>query len=258
MTNGIPTAVQMGFAEFTAKLIADTFEAVTVALAEQETEFLELTRLAELPPEIFAQQAIADEDLEAGLAQLFPGDEEHPHAVYVGAPYQPATSKTAEAPPFAALLGVTLIRGDWTRRDTGIVLTQSGVDKVRAATRISLGLERYAALRQLLTRGLPRVLVDSGRINAKLTFEVTEVEESTATTSTAAAAPAATTIEQPTMITRPITTITPLNRFVGLVRPFPQPNVRLLVRQVDTRDPQNTQAKVNVFSEVEITFKTVT
>ena len=257
MTNGIPTAVQMGFAEFTAKLIADTFEAVTVAMAQQETEFLELTRLAELPPEAFAQQAIADEDLETGLAQLFPGDEEHPHAVYVGAPYQPETSKTAEAPPFAALLGVTLTRDDWLRRNTGIVLKETGVDKVRTATRTRLGLERYAALRQLLTRGLPRVLVDSGRINAKLTFEVTDVEESTSTASISAATPAATTIEQPTL-TRPVTTLTPLNRFVGLVRPFPQPNVRLLVRQVDTRDPQNTQVKVNIFSEVEITFKTVT
>lgn len=247
MTNGTPTPVEMGFAEFTAKLIADTFEAVTVALAEQEAQYLELTRAAELPPETFAEQAVAEEDLERELARLFPGDQKHPHAVYVGAPYTPATVKAAEAPPFAELLDVKLAEGDWDRRGAAITLAEPGVAKIRGAARTMLGLERYAALRQLLARGLPRVLVDSGRINAKLTFQVTQMEES---------APAAS--EQPTLVARPITTLTPLSRFVGLARPFPQANVRLLVRQVDTRDPQNTQVKVNVFSEVEITFKTVT
>jgi len=257
MSNGVPTAVEMGFAEFTAKLIADTFEAVTAALAEQETQFLELSRLAELPPDAFAEQAIAAEDLEMALEQAFPGDAEHPHAVYAGAPYQPATPKMAESPPFAARLGVVLGQGDVKRQPSGFELTETGVAKIRTAMRTQLGLERYTALRQLLSRGIPRVLVEGGRINAKLTFQVLQVEEEKRDSATPTKPSMLKPGETLTETLHPVTTLTPLNRFVGLVRPFPQPNVRLLVRQVDTRDPQSTQVKVNVFSEVEITFKTV-
>lgn len=249
MTDELLTPIEIGFAEFVAKLISETFDAVVIAQAEQEQQLADITQMVSQSLDTFAHQAILDEEIETELTLLFPtDDEERPHAVFVGAPYQPATKDLPENPPFRSLLGVELVRGDFQRGK----LTELAVVKIKQAVRLSLATARYNALRQVVTRGMPRVIVDGGRINAKLTFRITLIEEPEE--------------EQPPPPSPPppvaplvqtIVGITPLQRFTGLTRPFISPNVRLTVRQVNDQAPQTTQVQANVFSEVEVTFKTV-
>jgi hypothetical protein len=223
-----PTVVQMELGEFVSKLVLDAFTGVTDALRLQEEQHGEMAAAATLEPLEFANATIPDEEVDRELARLFPsGDSSHPHAVYVGAPFQAAAgANTAEKPAFQAVAGVNLVRADFTkaRGTKAVSLGAAGVKRIREATRLRLGAQAQTVLRAIIGRGIPRVLVDSGRISAKVSLGVQ--------TSTQA----------------------PASRAVVATRK----DARFLVRMVDSLAPQNQQLAVDIMSELEIRFKTVT
>ena len=227
----LPTPVEMGFAEFVAKLVLETFDAVVSSQVEQERGGRELVDAASLAPEAYAERFLAAGAEDAELARLFPPpDETHPSAIFEKGPYQPATPATPEAPPVGAVLGLALRPEE---DFAGKALTARGVERIRLAVRLRLAGDQVAALQRLVARGFPRIVVDSGRISAKLTFQVTQESPARAgVRSPRASAPA------------------PGRRLL--------PAYKLTVRQADERSPQAGQLKVDVFGEVEVTFKTVT
>lgn len=105
--------------------------------------------------------------------------------------------------------------------------TQAGEDPAPEAVRVRLELAQAqrALLQATLARGLPRLLVDHGRVSARLMFSIDE---------SAGAASAA-----------------PLLSRVGMAP-------RLRVMPVQARGPEFLRLQTNITSEVEITFKTVT
>ena len=238
----IPT--DMGFAEFVAKLIQETFEAVVTAQSEQEQRQAQLADLAALSPEEFASRFIADEEVDAELGRLFPTDTpSQPHAIFLGARFQPLLRDTPETPPIRAVLGVELLRSDYrvTRRRRITSLKPEAVDKVKSAVRLRLTAVRLAAIREAVARGIPQVIVDSGRINAKLTFQIIRTEDT----------------ETPEIRSRLVAPLKPLGLLTISPTAEALANIRLTVRQADEKAPQTTQLQVNVFGEVEITFKTI-
>jgi hypothetical protein len=227
MAQELPAPVSMELAEFFAKLVMDAFEGVRLALSLQEERQAELAFAASQDPAEFARQTVAAEELEAELARLFPSrDPKKPHSVYVGAPYQPGFKEgEPEVPPFRALLGLSLDRADYVRPrgSETFVLGKGAVEKIREAVRTRLGALAQSVLRSAAARGLPRLVVDSGRIGAKLTLILERTGQAAGD--------------------RPV---------------LPLKQARLLVRMVDDQAPQMQQLKVNILSELEVTFKTVT
>jgi hypothetical protein len=174
----IPKPIEAGFAEFIAKLISEVFDAVVTSQFDQEKRIAELSAAASLPSEEFAKKFVTDEQIMRELETLFPGDsDEHPTAIYVGAPYRPKREGISELPPIHAILGITLQKGDYRVFKKQIVLTSAGVKKVKSAVRQHLAKEHQAAIKEIIRRGLPRVITDAGRVNAKLTYEVLSIED---------------------------------------------------------------------------------
>jgi hypothetical protein len=228
MAAPVPAPVTMELAQFVAKIVADAFDGVREALRLQEERLAEISAAAALDPAEFAHLTITDPEVDVELAQLFPrSDPSHPHVVYAGAPYQPALpAGQREVPPFADAVRVHLEEADYTRprRSAPFQLTALGVEKIRAAVRTQLGAAALAVLRQTIARGIPHLAVDSGRVSAKmsLTLQDTAAGSASATAS------------------------------------VPAKNVRLLVKTIDDRDPQNLGLRVDILSELQITFKTIT
>jgi hypothetical protein len=106
--------------------------------------------------------------------------------------------------------------------------------------KLLLAEESLPLLREMANRGIPRVLVDSGTINAKVTLQLEERAISTPKATAKKAAAAA----------------RPASRALRLSRNLPP--YKLLIRNADERSPQATQVKANVYGSIEITFKTVT
>ncbi len=240
MSGIITTPVELGFSEFVSKLIADTFEAIIASSVQQEEDWMQMHELLGQGGEAFARKVISDEALNAEIVRLFPSEEGgtliHPKADYLrGNPKK----GVQETPPIFELTGYQPAKA---------VLTEADVQAIKDAVRGIMASRQYELLKRLLARGATQVIVDAGRINAKLTFEINQVDD------------------EPQSGGRPIppseiSKIFVKNRapvFKGIARPTELQKVHFFVKPPSDKDPQTHQVKANVYSEVEIQFKTIT
>jgi hypothetical protein len=238
----IPKPIEVGFAEFIAKLVSEVFDAIVTSQFDQEKRIADLSTVAGLPSEEFAKKFVTDEQTIEELERLFPGDsKKHPTTIYEGAPYRIASGNVSEFPPINAILGITLQKGDYRLVKKKAFLTSSGVNKVKFAVRQHLAKAHQAAVNEIIRRGLPRVIADAGRVNAKLTYEVLSLQGN----------------QKPEKDAKLGAPLRPLGHAVFIPESGALSKLRLVVRQADERLPQNQKLKVNVFGEVEVEFKTL-
>jgi hypothetical protein len=241
MANG-RTPIDLGFAEFAAQLVAELHEAVLTAQAGQDDRRAELTGLATMRAEQFARRFITDQELDAELARLFPGPGGKGHRIRAGLRYAPATAKKPETPPIQAQLAIRLGPTDLrTRRGRRIELTASGVKTVSDAVRLRLAEARLRPLRQMANQGMPRVVVDSGHVNVKLSFRLVDLDKLGARGG-----------KDAEIVLKPLAGAT-----VGKDG-SPLPRLRLVVRQVNSQTmPSPPTTTASGIGELELTFKTV-
>lgn len=276
----IQIPVDLGFTEFVTSLLSEVVSSIVIAQSDQEQRLAELSAAAAMDLEEFAAAHVTTDDVEAWLAEQFPStDPDRPHDAVLDAPYTPASDDAGEAPPFEAVLGVELIRRDL--RGDPPTLGQAGVRKIQEAARTELAASELLVARQLAERGIPRVIVDAGRISAKLTFEalqyrdendVVEDIDETDDGGTQDEAEDATRGSGPipvpqsgvfSRLDRPLLRqdVLMAGRLPGLHRSAVVPqvlrDVRLRVHTADDRKADGGSARANVYGEVELTFKTV-
>jgi len=109
-----------------------------------------------------------------------------------------------------------------------------------------------AVLARLVKQGSTKVVVDGGKINAKLTFNINQIDQSGEQQDEPNDGNDSPTIPTVNHVFVP-------NRTFLINRSIPKPlqNVRFFVKPTSDKDPQTTQMKANVYSEVEIQFKTI-
>jgi hypothetical protein len=165
------TQSHLDLTEFVSKLIHDTFNAITVSSKEQAEAHFELTRMATLDFEAFRDRYITEEAIEDELMRRFPTDSlEHPSAIYEGAPY--TAELETKIQDFAKELNVEL-----TIPKRSKSLTAKSVQMVHDAVQNALASQHYNSFGEIIKRGIPRVIIDSGRISAKMSFKTEEIEE---------------------------------------------------------------------------------
>jgi predicted RNA-binding protein len=99
--------------------------------------------------------------------------------------------------------------------------------------------ERHlGAIREMVQRGMPRQLVDSARVKAKMTFQLLRVEDA----------------KQPDVQSRLTAPLLALRSPQTLLATRLLSTARVVVRQADERAPNQ---KLDVYGEVEVTYKTV-
>jgi hypothetical protein len=115
--------------------------------------------------------------------------------------------------------------------------TARGVASVREAVRLRLAEARLKALRQTVAQGVPRVVVDSGRVNVKLNFRLVDLDKLGA---------------------RPNGAVVPLKPLVGSAGKGDRlMRLRLIVRQVNEDTAPATPSAASGIGEFDLTFKTV-
>jgi hypothetical protein len=251
----IPTDV--GFAEFVSLLISETLESVLSTQISQEQQRQVLLDAATLDLDRFAASYVTEDDIDLLLIQLMP-DGEGSTMVVVGGE-TPATIVLDE-------LGISLHTRDTSDR----TLTQTGVDRIRDGARMILGDQQQVALRESARRGIPRIVVNEGRIVVKLTFAsfvVTDedFEDDQTLTDTKAASRAATSRRaakiDPTGIpttANPSVTVAARSvstRYLARAIPDALKDVRLIVKPATAEDQATNRA--NVYGEVELHFRTI-
>jgi hypothetical protein len=238
MANG-RKPVDLGFAEFAAQVVAELHEGLLVAQNEQESRRAKLAELSSLPLEEFARRFVTNEQLDAELVRVFPAPGGKTHRIRAGASYVAKTVKHGESPPIQPKLGIQLTPQDLRVRSGRTQLTQKGVKNIREALRMRLAEPRFKTLRQSATQGIPRLVLDSGRVNVKLMFRLEELEKVGARGAKAGA-------------------IVPLNTLVNILQgEGPRPRYQLIVRQVNEQTTPVSPTESSGIGELDLTLKTI-
>jgi len=188
MPNGTSTAVteatrlgEIGFPEFTAKLVKDVFDALLAATLRQMEAYSELVAGTAKTLQEYVDEnknLVSGEEVWDWLVQNLPG---------------PASSVTDPTPEDATLVRVgvklteeadgtreiTKIRNktglqpqDWNPQvqDTKYTLQQTDVETITNKVREIIAGNRYTLLEEMVKMGIIRLVVDYGEIETRLTF----------------------------------------------------------------------------------------
>ena len=232
------TPVDLGFAEFAAQLVAELQEAVLAAQDEQDARRAKFADLASIPVDQFARRFVGNEQVDAELKRLFPVRGDAP-AIREGMVYRPAGGGRAESPPIQSKLGIKIPDGDLRVRGRRFLLRSSAVRTIRAAVRARLADARIKSLKQTLAQGMPRVVVDSGRVNVKLLFRLVDLER-------AGVRPGPRGLAVP---------LVPLGVGSDTIRRLT--HIRLVVRQVNEETTPSPPTETSGIGELDLTFKTI-
>lgn len=243
------TQSHLDLTEFVSKLIHDTFNAITVSSKEQAEAHFELTRMATLDFDAFRDRYITDAAIDDELLRLFPSEDEgHPFAIYEGAPFTAELKSAIESLHFHGSIKEAIALQQRRKKS----LTAESVTLIRKGIQNILGRQHYDSFGEVLKRGIPRVIIDSGRVSAKMAFKTEEIEGSSATGSTALSA-----IATPNPAVSKMTALSSFDRTLF--------NKRIQEKISKTRvgivlpDPHSSTGKTEstLWGEVEINFKTV-
>lgn len=245
MAELISNPVELGFSDFVSKLISDTFEAVITTSMRQEEDWQQLNELLAQSPSVFNDTVVDQKMVEDEIIRLFP-DNEGGTIIKKGLEYIRANpdKNVLENPPIEALTGYA---------PRGKELESEDVIAIFEAVKSILGKKQYDVLSNVFSRGATRVVVDAGRINAKLNFDILQLENPDDKDEEPTPGPV---VGDPLTMSR-IFVKRKFPGFVGLARPTEMRNVHFFVKPPTDKDPQTSQVKANVYGEVEVNFKTI-
>ncbi len=242
MAELISNPVELGFSDFVSKLISDTFEAVITTSVNQEEDWQQLGELLSQQIDVFTEIVIDNKSVDNEINRLFP-DGEGGNLITKGQDYKKSNPEKDidESPLIYFYTGY---------QPKGSSLSEQDVLEINRSVKNILGKKQYDVLSNVYSKGATRVIVDAGKINAKLNFEILQVEEDEED-------PADPVVGDPRPGLSRIFVKRKFPGFIGLARPTEMRNVHFFVKPPTDKDPQTSQVKANVYGEVEINFKTV-
>lgn len=170
-----------GLSDFSAHLISDVFDALTSSAATQSERLAEIEAMLALSEDVFQQTHLSDAIVTERIITLFgPAQVKgNTSAVDAGEPYQPGKKDEPEKPAIQQLTGIVLGKEAFTRMDRRLVITTAGHEKIRRSVSLLMAREALHRLATLKKQGIPRVEIERGMINVKLTMKLEEAGSAT-------------------------------------------------------------------------------
>lgn len=171
---------QIGFPEFTSKLINDTFDALVSSMIRQEQSYADLVEKVTMSLEEFTADAVSDDQVTAWLSQHLPADD---GGTVIRADGGHDSVTDDDAAVLQKQLGKeATAMGKSDGLKSGTTLDEDGVGTIRSVVARHLARPRQEALQELVQKGVVRVVVDDGTIHTDLDFH-TKASQSSKTTS---------------------------------------------------------------------------
>lgn len=283
MSEEILTPADMGFAEFVAKLISEVFDAVVTSQAEQEEKLLEIKELVSQPEELFVDNLLQDDvfldQIDRLLISYFPtANEKNPHAIYEGAPYKVKKGSSPESPAILEQLGLDLSDSESAKKNK---FTNNDILAIYRAAARPFAQQKRQAMINAIEHGFSNIIVDSGKINAKFTFNTSvereESEKDPTPSNDNAAKPKPkpkakkavidkriklkdslrkSIIDKQTFDTRSRLISNP-NLKATILKPTLAKDIKVAIKPANNRDPQASTTTANIYSEIELNFKSI-
>ena len=257
MANGVDSAIntaarldEIGFPEFTTKLVSDVFDSLIAANLRQQAAYIELLQATAKSLKVF----INDTKDDIGAPEILQ---------FLSAVTPPADPETADNLSKIAV-GNSLTAGDVsalndalkTPTDAGVTndntvasagnLTAARVDQIMDAVAIRLSVNKYDLLQQMVKQGVLRLVVEDGVIETRLSFRTYGADYFSQTDKTAN--------RKAFAFRAKAKTGGFLSGWVKAQASTSYTNVK--VRTIDTRSRSVTNTTVNIFGGVKINFRT--
>lgn len=182
MANGTGAAVteaarldEIGFPEFTCKLVTDVFDALVSANIRQTEAYVELLKAVSQSLKDYINTTKDDIDgdqILQFLAQVLPPD--NPSTDTIATKVTAGTElKEADATILNDALSVPAAAEVASNNEVAVAanpLDQNGVDAIVEAVATRLAANKYDLLKEMVKQGILRIVVESGVIETRLTF----------------------------------------------------------------------------------------
>lgn len=162
--------VNLGMAEFIAKLIDETMEAVIDAQNTQAEQNAAIRSSALMSIEEFAQSHISDD-----IALTYLKEKINPNAL-------PVVGRAFDINYYKQLFNVEFQADEVTISKKSTILLKPGYERLLLLCKIELSEEKHQIFKQLLKDGLPKIVIDNGEITAKVAFTAVTNSQTTAET----------------------------------------------------------------------------
>ena len=163
---------EIGFPEFTAKLVGDTFDALVMANIKQVESYIGMVEQVSKSLSKFVNDTkddITGPEILGYLQAVIPAlatDSEHDSKVYEGA--------TLDGPTAAALNEAVEVPAEVTSPSPsfadGDELTGNAWSEVLDAIATRISVNKYTLLQEMVKQGILRLVVENGKIETRLTF----------------------------------------------------------------------------------------
>lgn len=253
MSNGIGAAVdeaarldEIGFPEFTTKLIVDVFDALVSSNIRQMESYTELLTAVSKDLTTYINETQDDIDgaqLLQFLAQVLPAgeddDEDEDTRVHVGSDLSTEESdKLAEA---------VTVEGEDAPSLPSDTLDEDGVQQILDAVARRLAANRFELLTQLVRQGLLRLVVERGTIETRLTFT---------TYATSTSQRQRRTYDRRSRARRAGVNASITTKVFGLGASASTESTRMRVRTTSQQDADTSGSRVQIYGGVTLNFRT--
>lgn len=180
MANGVNAAIEtatkldeIGFPEFTTKLIGDTFDSLIAANLRQQQAYIELVR--ELGKDLKTYINETKDDIgPAEILMLLSAAAPPDNPTATSAPTKVAEGNSLTAAEVTTVNNALEVTGGGVTSDNKVAengnLTQARVDKIMEAAAIRIAANKYTLLQEMVKQGLLRLVVENGSIETRLNF----------------------------------------------------------------------------------------
>ncbi|MGL5649633.1 MAG: hypothetical protein ACRDDY_17515 [Clostridium sp.] len=157
---------------FIKTLINETFNGIVSGSLDNEKILLELKTSLTLSNEEFAKKVFTDEDIRNESIKLFPSEVSSLDTLIdSGNIYIPASSGVFEFPSIKNITDYDMIfETDYIKLDSNFIITDVGYTNIIKKLSINMAISNKFLLSETFKNGFPKLLVESGTINANSFF----------------------------------------------------------------------------------------
>ena len=164
---------EIGFVDFTTKLVSDTFDSLIAADIRQQQAFIELIQATSKSLSTYINDT-KDDIGPAEIMQLLSAAAPPADVTADGGPTRVAEGTTLTAADATALNSALEVKGASLANDNKAAaagaLTKAKVDDIKAAAAVRIAANKYALLTEMVKLGMLRLVVNDGTIETQLNF----------------------------------------------------------------------------------------
>ncbi|PFX63064.1 hypothetical protein COL35_29180 [Bacillus toyonensis] len=162
----------MYFSDFTSLLIQEMLNGIIDSKIEQEKVILHMQKELDQDLNYFQKKYINYNDIRFFLQEIFPTTTKCNNSTIVDPkqPYIPKTNKQDETPPIFKTIGYSMksnIDYIQNKNEDNYIISDTGYQKIHNLASEILAQDQKNILKNLISKGIPRVHIDYGNISSK-------------------------------------------------------------------------------------------